>query len=87
MLVKRGLREINFGIEGLEDLPSLDEFKLAMGFERKPIQQHVIFHPAVRMALGPRVVRKALGALAQRREGSGFWRRAEGLMAFADLGA
>jgi len=87
ILVERRLPEINFGIEGLEDLPSLDEFKLAMGFERKPVRQHVVFHPAVRLALGPRVVRRALGALAHRSEGSGFWRRAEGLLTFADLEA
>ena len=84
MLVTRGLERITFGIEGLEELDSLDSFKLKMGYEKLPVRQHVIFHPAVRTALGVPPVRMALSALARRPNGS-FWRRAEGLIEYADI--
>ena len=83
ILVKRGIPEITFGIEGLEDLDSLDSFKLAMGYYRKPVRQHVMFRPSVGAALAVKPVRSAIGMLARRDEGASFWRRAEGLMSFA----
>jgi hypothetical protein len=83
ILVKRGISEITFGIEGLEDLDSLDAFKLAMGYYRKPVRQHVMFRPALTAALAIPPVRSAIGMLARRDEGASFWRRAEGLMGFA----
>jgi len=87
MLVRRGVPRITFGIEGLEELDSLDEFKLAMGYEKRPVRQHVIFHPALRAALALRPVRSALGLLARRPQASSFWRRAESLVGLAGLGA
>ncbi|MEE8312549.1 MAG: GNAT family N-acetyltransferase [Candidatus Binatia bacterium] len=85
MLVSRGIPRITFGIEGLQELDSLDSFKLKMGFEKTPVRQHVVFHPAVRAALGVPPVRMALSLLA-RRPSASFWRRAEGLLEFADVG-
>jgi hypothetical protein len=83
ILVHRGLDEVTFGIEGLEDLDSLDQFKLGMGFVRKPIRQHVIFHPALRTALALKPVRGVVEALAGRPSASSFWRRARSLVDFA----
>ena len=87
LLVRRGIREVTFGIEGLEELDTLDQFKLAMGFVRKPIRQHVIFHPALRPALALKPVRDALGAIAARPGSASFWRRARSLVDFAGYGA
>jgi hypothetical protein len=87
MLARRGLREVTFGVEGLEDLDTLDQFKLAMGFVQKPIRQHVIFHPALRTALSLRPVRGVVEALAERRNSSSFWRRARSLVDFAGFGS
>ncbi len=87
MLVHRGLAQVTFGIEGLEELESLDQFKLAMGFERRPIRQHVIFHPLLRAPLALAPVRGALGLLAGRRGASSFWKRARSLVGFSGVGA
>jgi hypothetical protein len=87
ILVERKIPQITFGIEGLEDLDSLDAFKLAMGFYRKPIRQRVVFHPALRTALALAPVRSVIDRLATREGSSSFWRRARGLMTYAELGA
>ena len=55
-----------------------------MGYQKAPVRQHVIFHPALRTALGVPPVRKAVSLLARRPNGS-FWRRAEGLIEYADI--
>ena len=57
-----------------------------MGFVRKPIRQHVIFHPALRAALSLKPVREVVGALARRPDARSFWRRANSLLAFSGLG-
>jgi hypothetical protein len=87
MLVKRRLAEVTFGIEGLEELDTLDQFKLAMGFVRKPIRQHVIFRAPLRTALALKPVRGVVDALADRPGASSFWRRARSLVGFAGFGA
>jgi hypothetical protein len=85
LLVERKLPQVTFGIEGLEELESLDSFKLAIGFVKKPVRQRVVFHPALRLALGLPPVRMAIDALATRKTGSAFWRRARGLMNYAEI--
>ena len=87
LLVRRGMREVTFGIEGLEELDTLDQFKLAMGFVRKPIRQHVIFRPALRPALALKPVRDAFVAMAARPGSASFWRRAKSLIGFAGYGS
>jgi hypothetical protein len=87
MLVRRGKREVTFGIEGLEELDTLDQFKLAMGFVRKPIRQHVIFRPPLGAALAWKPVRDLLGRVAARPGSASFWRRAQSLVGFAGYGA
>jgi hypothetical protein len=86
ILTRRKLAEVTFGIEGLEELDTLDQFKLAMGFVQNPIRQHVIFHPALRTALALKPVRGVVEALAHRPSASSFWRRARSLVDFAGFG-
>lgn len=85
MLTGRRLPEVTFGIAGLEELESLDAFKLAMGFVRKPVLQHVVFHPALEVALKLAPVRGVVSLLARRAQNRGFWRRAQGLVALSGL--
>lgn len=87
LLVERGLPQVTFGIEGLEELDSLDQFKLALGFYKKPVRQRVVFHPLLRTALSLGPVRSALDRLAERKDGAAFWRRARGLLPFAEIAA
>jgi hypothetical protein len=83
--VRRGAREITFGLESLEPVSSLDQFKLSMGFECRPLKQRVEFHPWFRpLACNP-VVRTVLYRWAKRPGPDGtFWRKTAGLLRFAD---
>lgn len=85
MLMRRRAREITFGLESLEPVGPLDEFKLGMGFRKRPLRQRVIFHPLVRGVLRPAAVRRVFRRWAERRGGEAvFWRKTAGLLRFAE---
>lgn len=87
MLVERGVRQITFGVEALEDVEALDQFKYGMGFRRQPLRQRVIFHPVLRGILRAPRARAALRRWAERRgPRGGFWQKALGLLRFAEEG-
>lgn len=87
MLVRRGLRQITFGLESLEPVGPLDQFKFGMGFTQQPLRQRVVFHPILRAALRLGAVRAPLAWWAERRgEQDVFWRKAAGLLRFAAEG-
>lgn len=84
MLTRRRLREITFGLESLEPVGPLDQFKFGMGFTQRPLRQRVVFHPFVRAALQSAAVRRPLLWWADRRgENAVFWRKVSGLLRFA----
>lgn len=87
MLRCRRVPLVTFGLESLEPVGALDEFKFGMGFRKKPLRQRVVFHPILRRLLAPALVRRALVRLGSGRgpEG-GFWRKAIGLLQFAEEG-
>jgi hypothetical protein len=87
MLVERRLRQITFGLESLEPVGPLDQFKFGMGFRPAPLRQRVVFHPVLRVLLQPRGVRALVCRHAAARSGgAGFWRKALGLVRFAEAG-
>jgi hypothetical protein len=87
MLVRRGVPEITFGLESLEPVGPLDEFKFGMGFRRQPLRQRVIFHPLLRSLLRPAPVRALFRRWSERRGSEAmFWRKAAGLLRFAEEG-
>ena len=48
MLVARpAVRTIHYGLQGLDAPPSVDEFKLHLGYARRQVRRHVAFHPLV----------------------------------------
>jgi Acetyltransferase (GNAT) domain len=84
MLGRRGLRQITFGLESLEPVGPLDQFKFGMGFRAAPLRQRVVFHPLLRVLLQPRAPRAWVCRFAEGRgTASGFWRKALGLLRFA----
>lgn len=87
MLRERGVRQITFGLESLEAVDALDEFKFGMGFRCAPLRQRVVFHPLLRRVLAQPVARRALArwAAGHGRRG-GFWQKALGLVRFAEAG-
>jgi hypothetical protein len=86
VLVERKIPQITFGIEGLEELDSLDSFKLAMGYTKRPVRQHVMFHPLIETGLSVPPVGGVLGAMAARPNGSSFVRRVHALTSFRNGG-
>ncbi len=87
MLVDRGVRRITFGLESLEDVEALDQFKYGMGFHRAPLRQRVVFHPMLRGILRAASARAAVRRWADGRGArGGFWHKALGLLRFAEEG-
>lgn len=87
MLVRRDVPEITFGLESLEPVGPLDEFKFGMGFHRRPLRQRVVFHPVLRALLRHSPVRALVRRWTERRGAEAvFWRKAAGLLRFAEEG-
>jgi hypothetical protein len=87
MLVRRGAPEITFGLESLEPVGPLDQFKFGMGFQTRPIRQRVVFHPLLRALLRHAGVRAACCRWAERKGVNAvFWRKVAGLLRFAEEG-
>jgi hypothetical protein len=87
MLARRGVPEITFGLESLEPVGPLDQFKFSMGFRHRPIRQRVVFHPLLRALLRHAPVRAMVRRWTERRGADAvFWRKAAGLMRFAEEG-
>lgn len=70
---------ILFGLESLEAVSGVDQFKLSMGLVRRPIRQRIAFHPLLRPVLNHPLVARGVRALARRRPESETWRKVEGL--------
>lgn len=86
MLVHRRLREVTFGIESPEPVEELDTFKMQMGFRKKPVQQRVVFHPALRMAFSMPPLRRLLISAGSKPGADVRLRKAAGILKFADGG-
>lgn len=86
MLVRRGLREVTFGIESPEPVEELDAFKLQMGFRKKPMRQRVIFHGALRAAFAIAPLRRMLISAGSKPDADVRLRKAAGILKFADGG-
>lgn len=84
MLVRRGLREVTFGIESPEPVEELDAFKLQMGFRKKPVRQRVVFHGLLRAAFAIAPVRRLLIRAGSRPDADVRLRKAAGILKFAD---
>lgn len=85
MLVKRGKEKITFGLESLESVGPLDQFKFGMGFRREAIRQRVVFHPILQTIVRSAVFRSWLHRWGERQGArAAFWRKASGLVRFAE---
>lgn len=87
MLVSRRVARITFGIESLEPVGQLDQFKFAMGFKASPLRQRVVFHPVLRAILRRPAVRRLVCRVADAcGVEMGAWRKVAGLVRFAEAG-
>jgi hypothetical protein len=87
MLVRRGAAEITFGLESLEPVDALDQFKFSMGFQPRALRQRIVFHPLVKALLRQAPIRALFRRWTDRRGTEAvFWRKAAGLLRFAEEG-
>ena len=86
MLARRGVGRITFGLESLEEVGPLDQFKFGMGFRAEPLRQRIVLHPVVRGVLRLTPVRAAVRRWVERRDDVVFWRKAAGILRFAEDG-
>jgi hypothetical protein len=84
MLVRRGVREVTFGIESPEPVEELDAFKLQMGYRKKPVLQRVVFHPLLRAAFSFAPVRNFVLSAGSKPAADVRLRKAAGILKFAD---
>lgn len=85
MLVRRRAPQVTFGLESLEAVTPLDEFKFSMGFRRRPLRQVVVFHPMLAILLAHATTRTWVRRWIESRQAvSVFWRKAGGLFRFAE---
>lgn len=81
MLNRTEVHQVDLGVEPLESLPSLDHFKLGMGFTKELVRQNVVLNPVLRPVFnGPTIalVRSLIGKWGR----SEFCRRADGILRF-----
>lgn len=87
MLVRRRVQKITFGLESLEPVGPLDQFKFSMGFHARPLRQRVVFHPLLRALLRHAAARAVFRRWTEHRAAETvFWRKAAGLLRFAEEG-
>lgn len=81
LLARDGVEGIFFTVQSLDAPPTVDDFKLRMGFTPKPVRQRVDFHPWLR-PLASATTHKLLARLLQRDEGNPLIAKAEGMLRF-----
>jgi hypothetical protein len=85
MMVRRRADQVTFGLESLEPVGPLDQFKLSMGFRQRPLRQCIVFQPALAKLLHRSAVRNLVRRWTERSgEQAVFWRKAAGILRFAE---
>jgi hypothetical protein len=79
-LIRRpNIRGIFYGMRSLDAPPSVDEFKLRMGYQAQPVHQRVLFHPYL-APLVNRYSHRVAKTLAAVNPANRFLAKAEGMM-------
>lgn len=74
-----GIEGVFYGMQSLDAPASVDEFKLRMGYEARPVRQCVTFHPWMRPLVN-RLTHRALRRLTQFAPGRYWPAKAEGMV-------
>jgi hypothetical protein len=81
---RRDIDRVYFGIESLDQVSGVDQFKERMGFRRVPIRQRIVLSPTAERLLHLPLVRRAALSLARRWSDREFWRKVQGMLLFHD---
>lgn len=82
LISRPDIERILFGLESLEPVEGVDQFKKSMGFRRCPIRQRIVFHPFLEWLAKRSLFRQAVQHMARRQSQNEFWRKLEGLLIF-----
>ncbi len=75
---------VYFGLESLDLVSGVDQFKESMGFRRLPIGQRIVFSPMAERVLRLPLVRRTALSVAQRWSDREFWRKVQGVLQFRE---
>jgi len=81
LLHRENTAGIFFSVESLDAPAHVDEFKLRMGFEPRPVRQHVVMHPLIRPLMRP-VFHHRLSKMVKKHPFNITLSKAEGMMRF-----
>jgi hypothetical protein len=81
MAAREGTRSVLYSLHSLDASPTMDQFKLRMGYTAKPVRQRVVFHPWCAPLVGP-VTYAILKKLAALRPSSRVLAKGEGMARF-----
>lgn len=81
VLSRPGVQSVFYTLQSLDAPASVDEFKLRMGFQVKPVRQRVAFHPWL-APLFNRASHALVSRLLARRPGNAALAKAEGMIRF-----
>lgn len=81
LLKRPGVRMIHYGLHSLDAPPTVDRFKIRMGYQAIPLRQRVVFHPWIAPFMGG-VTWAVLKQMAKLFPRSEFIRKGEGLTRF-----
>jgi hypothetical protein len=81
LLGRPGISSVLYSVESLDARESLEDFKLHMGFIRKPVRQCIAFHPYISPLVNA-FTHSAVRALVKCMPGSRQLTKAEGIMRF-----
>jgi hypothetical protein len=83
-ILREEIDRVYFGLESLDLVSGVDQFKESMGFRRLPIRQRIVFSPTAERLLHLPFVRRTALSMAQRWSDREFWRKVQGMLVFHD---
>jgi hypothetical protein len=81
MIGRPTVRSVFYALQSLDAPPSMDEFKLRMGYTAKPVRQRVVFHPWI-SSLFNTITYRLVRSLRELRPGHPLLAKTEGMMRF-----
>ena len=82
-MARPDVRCVSGGPASIFDLPSLDQYKISMGFKKEPAELVVVLHPWLRPMLLSRLGQRALAVARRLRPGSDSLKRAAAILDIA----
>ena len=86
MISRPDVTMVSYGLQSLDAPPSVDHFKLRMGYRKKHVKQCIVINPLLAPLILNRVVYRVLQGISARRPSSDFWRKVAGVLKIVNRG-